>query len=177
MASPRPRKCKTCREPFKPANSLQRACSIRCAIQQGRATARRAARKENAARKAKLMTRRDWIKRTQAAFNAWVKLRDAHLPCVSCGRHHNGQYHAGHYLSTGARPELRFEPLNCWKQCAPCNTHLSGNLILYRAELIKRIGAEKVEWLEGPHDPAKWTIPDLQELERHYKRLAKELRA
>ena len=36
--------------------------------------------------------------------------RDFDKPCVSCGNYHQGQWHAGHYLTVGARPELRFEP-------------------------------------------------------------------
>lgn len=154
-----------------PRNTFQQACSVPCAIELGRVNAKRQARRENAQARAKLETRRDLLKKVQMAFNAWVRIRDSELPCISCGRHHNGQWHAGHYLSTAARPELRFEPLNCWKQCAPCNTHLSGNIALYRAELVRRIGGEKVEWLEGPHAARKWTIEELMELQMHYRML------
>lgn len=168
----RQRKCRSCGERYRPRNTLQRACSVRCAIALGRDDEKRKQRRENAQARAKLETRRDLLKKAQKAFNSWVKKRDAALPCISCGRHHTGQWHAGHYLSTAARPELRFEPLNCWKQCAPCNTHLSGNLVLYRAELVRRIGVEKVEWLEGPHAPKKWTVDDLRELQRNYRVLA-----
>ena len=97
------------------------------------------ARKEDRAKREKLKSRAQWLKEAQQAFNAWIRLRDADKPCISCGRHHEGQWYAGHYLSTGARPELRFEPLNVHKQCSACNTHLSGNLVLYRAELVRRI--------------------------------------
>ena len=111
----------------------------------------------------------------QAAFNAWVRARDAGMPCISCQRHHTGQYHAGHYLSRGARPELAYEPDNCHKQCAPCNTHLSGNVALYRGNLIKLIGLDRVEWLEGPHPAKHYSIEDLREIKELYKRKLKEL--
>lgn len=102
-------------------------------------------------------------------------LRDADKPCISCGRHHTGQYHAGHYMSRGARPELAYEPLNCHKQCSPCNTHLSGNLALYRQSLVREIGLQQVEWLEGPHDPKHYTVDDLKAIKAKYTALAREL--
>jgi hypothetical protein len=84
---------------------------------------------------------------------------------------------AGHYLSTGARPELRFEPLNVHLQCEQCNTYLSGNLINYRVGLIQRIGLAEVERLEGPHPPAKLTIEDLRAIRDDYRRKLKEMQA
>ena len=111
----------------------------------------------------------------QSAFNAFIRMRDDSLPCISCGRHHTGQYHAGHYRSRGAHPELRFEELNCHKQCAPCNNHLSGNIANYRPALIDKIGQEKLDWVEGPHEIIKYTCADLKEIELKYKQKLKAL--
>lgn len=133
-------------------------------------------RREIKVRKEKLKSRAEHLKDTQQAFNAWVRERDALLPCVSCGRHHEGQWHAGHYRTVSAHPAIRFEPLNVWKQCAPCNTHKSGDLLNYRAELIRRIGEEKVLWLEGPHEPKKYTIHDLKAMTAHYRAMTRELK-
>lgn len=174
--TPRPRKCRTCRTEYTPARMGQKACSPRCAVQQARDTARRQAARDKQAARVRLRTRRDWAKIAQQKFNAWVRLRDADLPCVSCGRFHDGQWHAGHYLTTGARPELRYEPLNCHRQCQPCNTHLSGNLVLYRQELLKRIGKDAVAWLEGPHAPKKYSSQDLADIAAHYSREARKLK-
>lgn len=110
-----------------------------------------------------------WMKKAQSAFNAYIRARDADKPCVSCLRHHQGQYHAGHYRTTAAAPELRFSELNCHKQCAPCNNHKSGNITEYRIELVRRIGQEAVDWLEGPHEPKKYTVDDLKTIEKEYK--------
>ncbi len=123
---------------------------------------RKAEKAEYRRRQEAAKPRSQWLKEAQAAFNAWIRARDADKPCISCGRHHDGQYHAGHYLSTGARPELRFDPDNCHKQCQPCNTHLHGNLVLYRLALIERIGIEAVERLEGPQSARKYTADDLK---------------
>lgn len=180
--SGRLKKCKACRSEFLPARPFQTWCTPECGVAIAKKNSKRMANEKakgerKAAREAKekVKTRAEYMREAQQAFNAWVRARDADLPCVSCGRHHHGQYHAGHYRSVGSSPSLRFEPLNVWKQCAPCNNHLSGNAIEYRIELVKRIGLEKVEWLEGPHDPKKYTIDDLKSIRAEYKAKLKEL--
>ena len=115
------------------------------------------------------------IKAAQKAFNDFIRFRDDELPCISCGRFHAGQYHAGHYRTTGAHPELRFEESNCHKQCSACNNYLSGNITEYRIHLIRKVGLSKVGWLEGPHEPKKYTCADLKEIELYYKAKLKEL--
>jgi hypothetical protein len=128
------------------------------------------------ARKEAIKSRADWAREAQTAFNAYIRARDEGLPCISCGRHHQGQWHAGHYLSTGARPELRYTESNVHRQCAPCNTHLSGNAVLYRIGLIERIGLQVVEWLEGPHEMPKWTAEDYRAIRDRYRAKLKELK-
>jgi hypothetical protein len=125
--------------------------------------------------KARLETRSDWLKKAQTAVNAWVRARDSDLPCISCQRYHQGQYHAGHYRSVGACPELRFEPSNIHKQCAPCNNHLSGNIVAYRPRLIEKIGLERLEWIEGKHGAKKYTMDELKAITRDYKARARRL--
>jgi len=127
------------------------------------------------AKKESLKTKGEHLREAQTAFNAYIRLRDAEEPCISCGKFHTGQYHAGHYRSVGSSPELRFEPLNNHKQCAPCNNHLSGNLIKYRINLIEKIGLEKVEWLEGPHEPKRYTIEQIKEIKVHYRKRVREM--
>jgi len=127
------------------------------------------------AKKEKLKTKGEHLREAQTAFNAYIRLRDAKEPCISCGRFHTGLYQAGHYRSVGSSPELRFEESNVWKQCAPCNNHLSGNLINYRINLIKKIGLDKVEWLEGPHEPKHYTIEQIQEIKAHYRKRCREM--
>ena len=181
----KPKKCRvaTCRASFVPARIGQAVCSPACAIldapknqEKARKSLAQVERREIKVRKEKLKSRAEHLKDTQQAFNAWVRARDAALPCVSCGRHHGGQYHAGHYRTVGANPELRFEPLNAWKQCAPCNNHLSGNLINYRISLLQRIGEEKVAWLEGPHEAKKYTVEELKAMTAEYRAKTRELK-
>ena len=176
--------CKSCRQKFTPTRPMQTACSTACAIAIAERKREKQAqqmaaekRKEARQRLERIKTRAQWMKEAQAAFNAFIRARDADRPCISCGRHHNGQYHAGHYLSVGSSPALRFEEINVWKQCAPCNNHLSGNAVLYRRALVELIGADKVEWLEGPHEPKKYTIDDLKAIKAEYIRKRKEIEA
>jgi hypothetical protein len=129
----------------------------------------KADRKSYRVAKDKIKSRSDWMKEAQVAFNAWIRERDKDLPCISCQRHHKGQYHAGHYRSVGACPELRFEPLNVHKQCSACNNYKSGNILEYRLNLIAKIGQEKVDWIEGKHDPVKYTVEDFREIRDRYR--------
>ncbi|ARA80240.1 recombination protein NinG [Pseudomonas amygdali] len=181
----RPKKCRVpeCGASFVPQKLGQAVCSPACAIidaPRNQAKARKALaqveRSEIKVRKEKLKSRSDHMKDTQQAFNEWVRHRDASLPCVSCGRHHEGKYDAGHYRTVGSNPALRFEPLNCHRQCSPCNTQLSGNIVNYRIELVRRIGVVNVEWLEGPHEPQKYTIEELKSMTAKYRALTRELK-
>ena len=182
---PKPKTCRNaaCSIKFVPQRLGQAVCSPACALatkdvnqQKARKSLAQVKRRDIKVRKEKLKSRADHLREVQAAFNEWVRLRDVDLPCVSCGRHHEGQYHSGHYRTVGGNPELRFEPLNAWKQCAPCNNHKSGDIVNYRIELVKRIGVEKVDWLEGPHEPKRYTVEDLKAIKADYRAKTRELK-
>lgn len=182
---PRAKKCRNtaCRSEFVPARPLQAACSVACAIAltqtQKARESRNKDKQERAARRAareRIKTKGDYMRETQAAFNEWIRERDRDLPCISCGRFHQGQWHAGHYRTVGANPELRFNPLNVHKQCAPCNNHKSGDIVNYRINLVQRIGADQVEWLEGPHEPQRYTIEELKALKASFRAMTRSLR-
>ena len=169
------KKCKICKKQFEPLRFAQNVCGIPCAIEHANALKAKKEKKEHREAKAKLKSRADYLKEAQAIFNKYIRMRDDKLPCISCGRQHQGQYHAGHFRTVGAAPELRFNELNVNKQCAPCNNHLSGNLIEYRRGLVAKIGIDKVEWLEGKHEVKKYTIDEIIEIKKHYQQKIKEL--
>ncbi len=180
---PRPKKCRVCPETFTPRKALQVVCSPNCALlhaKQKRERERKALdkieRKAIREAKEKNKSHSDYMKKAQAAFNAWVRERDAGLPCISCGTTADVQYAAGHYRTTQAAPELRFEPLNVHRQCnRNCNMGKSGNIIEYRIGLVARIGAEKVAWLEGPHEPKHYSIDDLKQITAQFRAMTREL--
>jgi len=180
-------KPKTCRNPdcrasFIPRESFQIWCTPDCAVVIARAkqakerkSFEQRERREIKLRKEKLKSRDDHLKDTQRAFNTWIRARDAQLPCISCGRHHKGKYDAGHYRTVRSNPALRFEPLNCHKQCVPCNQHKSGDIVNYRLSLVLRIGQDKVDWLEGPHEAKKYTVQELKAMTADYRAKARAL--
>lgn len=167
--------CRYCKGKFTQKYSLQVVCDAKCAI--GWVTKKREQkeRKELRFAKARLKTRAQHLKEAQTVFNQFIRLRDQHEPCISCQRHHTGQYHAGHYRTVGAMPQLRFSELNAHKQCSACNNYLSGNIVEYRINLINKIGLERVEWLESQHEPKKYTLEEIIALKVNYKNKIKEL--
>ena len=188
----KPKKCRvaTCRASFVPSRMGQAVCSPACAMidaPRHEPKARKALadieRKEIKVRKEKLKSRADHLREAQAAVNEYVRLRDAHLPCISCDSTPNdndlmtgSRWDAGHYRSVGACPELRFEPLNIHRQCVKCNRNLSGNAVEYRIRLVLRIGAEKVAWLEGLHPACKYTVDEIKAIKAEYRAKTRELK-
>ena len=185
---PKQHKCKECGAYYIKKQSTQQVCSMKCAIAYSKRKAEEKRKKLEKAdrleasrrmreRKEKLKSRSDWLKDLQRVFNEFIRLRDKDLPCISCGRYHQGQYHAGHYRSVGACPELRFNEDNVHKQCSACNSHLSGNILEYRLGLIEKIGLERVEFLERKdHPPLKLSVEEIKDLIKAYKAKVKELK-
>lgn len=178
--TPRRRKCAVCTEPFKPQRMGQKVCGPACAQVQGRRETEKQDRQETRERRQALKTRSDWLKEAQAMFNAFIRARDAHLPCICCGRTSEKQYltgsnwDCGHYRSTGSAPHLRFNEDNAHRQLTVCNRHGAGRAVDYRMGLIARIGLERVEALESDQTPRHYSIDDLKAIKATY---AAKLRA
>ncbi|WP_027921517.1 recombination protein NinG [Pseudomonas sp. URMO17WK12:I12] len=183
----RRKRCPSCRVMFTPSRDAQAVCGeIECAIahgksEQGKESTRKALadieRRDIKVRKEALKSRADHLRDAQRAFNTWIRLRDAGQPCISCGTTADVQYCAGHYRTTGSCPELRFEPLNVHLQCNKnCNLSKSGNIHGYRPRLLEKIGAEKLAWLEGPHEAKRYTIADLKVITADYRAKTRELK-
>lgn len=181
------RKCKICKIPIPAASRSETIyhklgfCGEEHTVQFGRNKAKvareRQQAKETKQARERLKTRTEWLNDAQAVFNQYIRLRDAHLPCVSCGTTSlDVQYHAGHYRTRKAAPQLRFDEKQVWKQCATCNNHLSGNLIEYRRELLKRIGEAELDRIESDNSQSKWTIDDAKRIISLYKSKIKELK-
>ncbi len=178
----RAKKCKNpkCKKEFMPKRHLQTVCSVQCAVELTSFQREKQEKKEWGIRKAvlreKTMSHKDYLKLLQVVFNTFIRLRDADRGCVSCGATVCEEFHAGHFVAT-THQFLRFDEDNVWKQCSKCNTHLRGNLIPYRIELIKRIGKERVEELENQrHNTLKLSIPEIKEKISYYKEKIKEFK-
>ena len=172
----RPKKCKQCGEMFTPDRSFQSTCCPEHAILYARAKNER--KREQQARKDKADLKKadksHLMKVAQSTVNKYVRLRDQDKPCISCGTT-NAKWDAGHYQSRGKKPQLRFCTWNNHKQCFRCNRMLSGNLEPYRVNLIKKIGLEKVEFLEQNQETKKFTVEYLQRLIAIFKKKIKRI--
>lgn len=177
------RRCAYCKKkvPTETAkiNGLKAFCSTDHAIawldtEKGQNTLQKARKAKTREAREKLKTKSQYVKEAQVAFNAYVRLRDADKPCISCGsspaQRYGGSMDAGHYRSRGAAGHLRFHLHNCHAQCKKCNRNLSGNVVEYRINLIKRIGQEKVEALENDCTTRLFTIEYLQRLKRVFQK-------
>ncbi|EPG2879347.1 MULTISPECIES: recombination protein NinG [Klebsiella pneumoniae complex] len=188
----KPKKCASCGETFTPARNLQKVCGPLCAIAHNRALKAKKTEAEQKdklkMRKKALLTRGDYIKKAQSAFNAFIRERDEGKPCPSCGTYHppmifGGQWDCGHFMGVGARPELRFEEKNAYRQCKACNGG-SGRFAAknatvharYRETLIEWYGLPLVEWLEGPHEAKHYSKEDLENIAAKYRRKTRELK-
>lgn len=179
-------RCPICRQPATERFGLKLFCGFEHAAQwarnaQDKSKAKKAAkdaseqRKRDRERLKHLKTRSEWLREAQTVFNKYIRLRDAGLPCISCGRSTGAKMNAGHYLSVGAHPELRFDEANCHIQCEHCNSYKSGNQAQYRPRLIAKVGQAEVDRLEGPQTALKLTIQEIQQLIAKYKAKVKEL--
>ncbi len=183
-------KCKQCKtkhvsndfggfDMYQPPNSLGRFCNTECAADwlKDNPVKLKSLYNRNVKRDLREFKANDktiLTPKAQSAFNAYIRKRDEKEPCISCGRHHTGQYHAGHYKTVGARKDLRFNEDNCHKQCSVCNNHLSGNLAEYTPRLIEKIGQERFDKLQKV-ETKSYTADELKEIIRYYKDKLKQL--
>jgi len=172
MVKQRKKKCGYCKTPFLTYNSLVSWCSIECGVQLAKD---KLAKKQKADFKAKdVKTLR---KKAQELFNKYIRLRDAEDGCISCDKTKDwaGQWHASHFMTVGANPELRFNEDNAHKSCSVCNNYLSGNLANYRKRLEKKIGLERLEALEVKVKPIRLRAEDYHQVIATYKAKIKQL--
>jgi hypothetical protein len=183
------KKCRVCKSEFVPQRVGQKVCCPTCALALAKSERAKVERKHA------LMARRETRKRldsmkglpqlireAQTAFNAYIRARDAGLPCICCGQFGNGQtrggeWDAGHYRSRGAAPHLRFDERNVHAQLKHCNRYKAGNVVGYRAGLVARIGIAAVEALEADNSQRKWTRDELIDIKRTYTAKRKALEA
>jgi hypothetical protein len=175
---PRAKKCKGCGVLFTPARPMQRACNHICALDVAREVNAAAERKRDQAKREQLRTAKEWKPIAQAAFNRYIRLRDAGRPCICCDKpmepgRPGGAVDAGHYLSSA--PNLRFDERNVHAQRKSCNRPGGTTRAAFRAGMIRRIGLAAVEALEADQAPKHYTADDLKTIRDTYRRRAREL--
>ena len=187
LKQPKQKKCKACRNEFVPTRPMQKVCCGDCAISLGNLKKAKRERKAVADDKKATREKLDAMKskgrlvaEAQVAFNRYIRLRDAGLPCICCGQPmgegvHGGAVDAGHYRSPGSAPHLRFSESNVHAQRKQCNRYGSGNVVGYRLGLIERIGLVAVEALEADNTPRKYSADDLRAIKATYQAKRLEL--
>lgn len=181
---------RTCRTDFVRPAPFVTWCSPECGTllamakleKQKRETAT-AERKDRQQKLAKFKRKADHVADCQKAFNAWVRFRDRNEPCIDCGKFASGDaltggaYDAGHYLSRGSHPHLRFDERNVFKQLKGCNRPGGTTAASFRAGVVARIGLAAVEALESDYEPRHYTVDHLVAMTSHYRKLLKDLKA
>lgn len=176
------RPCESCQTIFTPQRMGARACSPMCAIRlvkaekKTKAQAKKAERAQDKVRRDKLKKLSEWQDDAQRAVNSYVRLRDAGLPCISCGKPWTFDFQAGHYRSRGAAKNLALDEGNIFGQCVQCNMHKHSNAIEYRIRLVQRMGVEHVERLEADHAPKHYSADDLRAIRLDFLARAKALK-
>lgn len=177
MRKPSRRKCKVCNEWFHPAYDNIRWCSpehgAQFAMQELERKREKQQREKDKTertawqeRKAAVKPLSHWINMTQRAVNDWRRemLLAAGHGCISCGTKTAFAWHAGHYRTTAAAPQLRFTDDNIWLQCSACNVHKSGNIEAYRVSLVELIGEDRVTALECNNETHRYTREELADI-------------
>ena len=122
----------------------------------------------------KAKTLSDYRRELQQVFNKFIRERDKDKPCISCNRKLGAKFDAGHYLSVGSYPNLRFDEDNVHGQCVECNQHKHGNLIEYGERLLDRIGEEAFDELYlRRHQPLRLSIDEMKDMIKVYKQKIK----
>lgn len=174
------KKCVQCKTLFTPSSSLVKVCGMACALDYGKSVVKVNKVKQQKIQKKEFLDNDKSFQKAKAqkSFNEFIRLRDAGLGCVSCDKPHDwmGQWHASHFKTRGARPDLAFNEDNCHKACSVCNNYLSGNLVPYRAELERRIGIDRILALDVDCQTKKYTAQDYKEIHLEYQKKIKGLK-
>lgn len=181
---------KTCKEPgcnkevtnF-PNSTIKRKYCIDHAIKASLSIAKKQVKKESQKEKKEFKEKNKTLPQLEAEarmwFQRWVRLRDKDLPCISCGSTKDKRYDGGHWWKAEIYSGLIFHVDNCHKQCSrPCNKDLAGDPANYRIGLVKRIGEERVKWLEENKDRLrnyKYTRQELIDIAEAYKQKIKQI--
>ena len=169
-------RCKNCKEKFEPVRFNQKFClkdeCIRVFVEDVKV---KTWKKTKAKMKADLMTLQDYLKLAQITFNKYIRLRDKGNVCISCQKKPKKE-NSGHFYNANNHWNVRFDENNVHLQCEHCNTYLSGNLINYGENLLKKIGEEKFNILNlEAKKTRKFTVQELKEIIATYKQKIKDL--
>lgn len=170
-------KCKSCGKKFTPKySSLEPTCGeIDCKVKWSMSVVAKqkekqakeknqAWNKEKLEMKEKLKTLSDWKNDLQKEINAIIREIDKGHGCIATGSH-QGQQHAGHYISIGANSTLRFHLENIWLQSMHSNSWKGGDTIRYQEGIIYLYGKGYLDYLNSLQSikPLQLSAKDIQD--------------
>lgn len=120
------------------------------------------------------------VKKLDRVYSLYIRLRDAmpsgYVRCISCGKIKSfedvdcGHFHSRTHMST------RYDEENTWAECKFCNRFSADHLIGYQANLIKKIGQQRFDFLNvKAHSSKHYMDYELESMIEHYTREVKKL--
>jgi hypothetical protein len=114
-------------------------------------------------------------------FSQYIRLRGCNEEgwgeCYTCGRlRHYKEVDCGHFI-TRAKLNTRWMEENCQFQCKQCNMN-GGQQYVFGKKLDEQYGegtAERI--LQLSNKTKKWSVPELEEMCRHYRKRVNEIKA
>ena len=178
MKPVKPKKCKSCSKMFVPTyNRIQPTCSLECAMKKAKQDA---IDKEHKKVKEKVKERDRLgllMKLAKELAQKYARLRDAELPCISCGATKSEPWQGGHLFKAELYSGVKLDELNINKQCVKCNFKQDGNEAQYVVGFIKKYGQETFNELYDKAEKTrnyKWSVLELQQIIKDYKLKIKE---
>ena len=120
----------------------------------------------------------------QDKINLIVRLIDKDKGCISCDHGWNDKWtrqaHAGHRLSVGAFPNLRYNLFNIFKQCSICNSRKGGNERGYDDGLIEHYGIDlfnAVSSLKGQYKVLRLQRHEILDLHKKALKIIKNIKS
>lgn len=127
-------------------------------------------------------TKSYYEKQLQSLINEIVRLIDSENGCISCDHgwstNWTRQKHAGHRLSVGSSPTLRYNLLNIHVQCSICNNWKSGNEREYDIGIKNHLGKDVLDTimsLKSKYKSLNLSIVDLQEYIKTARKIKKDI--
>jgi len=172
MKQLKPKFCKNCLDQFQPYKSTDKLCSFQCSVaykekQEIEERFKKIEAKVKERDSVKLLT-----KLAKQLAQKWARIRDAQLPCISCGTTKSIEWHGCHLYKSELYSGVRFDELNLARGCKKCNVFLDGNEVGYVKGFIERYGLEAFNELSKKATETKnkkWSVPELKEIINYYK--------
>jgi hypothetical protein len=182
MAKIRKKRCKMCNKLFAPFNSLQKVCSVGCAIELTNKT-----KAENDAtieilvkKKKERIALGTLMGYTKTKVHKYVRERDKGKRCISCGCTYSEDFDAGHFYPSSQFSAIKFDLDNIHGQCIQCNRYKEGNFENYSLNLPNRIGIDNYNKLvkrakNSKKVVKKWNREELKAIQREINIKMKQL--